>query len=493
MRVSPESIEIDMNRVNGIFDSDPDLMITHETQFKKVFKSATKEFLGFNYVSFVTFLILLIFTQLTHDNLAYAMNIFRIFIGIHAIFLMKNYLRLNKSENKRSVGFQIFKEVSYLVLLLTIEGENPHDTKFSVIFNIFSSLVLFNFFVSTLVYYVSNRSLKHKVFRYANKRIFFMRLVMVIQFILILVQVKFKIDISWLVLFIPFWIIIIYQILLLLCLIFRLHSKHGRYLLEHLRTNSEQNVIVIVFTIWFLLNCLLAWGLLFIAFDLDGGRYVTFNVNYIPVLASIIGFNLLSLMYIHSSQKTILAAAKSVGAFCELTQEEKDRIQNNYNKEKEKRQEKEKKKEIEQKKYVLKMSNTYFKVITSKERKEINKALGRCCMDCFPVKSKNIQNATQNDKTRIEELKQDEEYKDPLCVICYERQPDAVYLDCGHGGVCHTCAVELIKSKNECHLCRTKIERLLKIQLKDQNSQIYKIISSEEVTTISAPPPRNRS
>eukprot|EP01017_Pseudomicrothorax_dubius_P028053 TRINITY_DN3307_c0_g1_i2.p1 TRINITY_DN3307_c0_g1~~TRINITY_DN3307_c0_g1_i2.p1 ORF type:complete len:574 (+),score=118.49 TRINITY_DN3307_c0_g1_i2:64-1785(+) len=43
------------------------------------------------------------------------------------------------------------------------------------------------------------------------------------------------------------------------------------------------------------------------------------------------------------------------------------------------------------------------------------------------------------------------------CLICYEKQADAVIMNCGHGGLCHGCAVESW-SKNECcYLCRESL------------------------------------
>jgi len=41
-----------------------------------------------------------------------------------------------------------------------------------------------------------------------------------------------------------------------------------------------------------------------------------------------------------------------------------------------------------------------------------------------------------------------------LCVICFENAPDAVFMPCGHGGVCYECALDMFKSSNECYLGR---------------------------------------
>jgi len=54
------------------------------------------------------------------------------------------------------------------------------------------------------------------------------------------------------------------------------------------------------------------------------------------------------------------------------------------------------------------------------------------------------------------------------CLICFDNPPDAVFMECGHGGnlferepliyiflgVCYECSLEIWKATNECYLCR---------------------------------------
>ena len=54
------------------------------------------------------------------------------------------------------------------------------------------------------------------------------------------------------------------------------------------------------------------------------------------------------------------------------------------------------------------------------------------------------------------------------CLVCCEKKPDAVLMECGHGGlflkilfiylynkgICYECGVELLKKLGECPLCR---------------------------------------
>ena len=47
-----------------------------------------------------------------------------------------------------------------------------------------------------------------------------------------------------------------------------------------------------------------------------------------------------------------------------------------------------------------------------------------------------------------------------LCQICFEKEPDAVVMGCGHGGVCLECGVTGWKKIDQCHICRSNIEYL---------------------------------
>jgi len=70
---------------------------------------------------------------------------------------------------------------------------------------------------------------------------------------------------------------------------------------------------------------------------------------------------------------------------------------------------------------------------------------------------------------------------DLLCYICYERPPNAVIGECGHGGICLECAVETIKAKGKCMECRLEVEKVIKI---DPGLKLKNIIKGYETITI---------
>lgn len=51
-----------------------------------------------------------------------------------------------------------------------------------------------------------------------------------------------------------------------------------------------------------------------------------------------------------------------------------------------------------------------------------------------------------------------------VCDMCCENPSDAVIMDCGHGGICYNCSLELWKTVGMCHMCRSDITQVLQIE-----------------------------
>lgn len=66
---------------------------------------------------------------------------------------------------------------------------------------------------------------------------------------------------------------------------------------------------------------------------------------------------------------------------------------------------------------------------------------------------------------------------DKLCYICIERPQNAVFLKCGHGGVCYECALESWKKTDKCLICRQSVEKIVKVDIID-SLRVSKIIHS---------------
>ena len=63
-----------------------------------------------------------------------------------------------------------------------------------------------------------------------------------------------------------------------------------------------------------------------------------------------------------------------------------------------------------------------------------------------------------------------------VCYICYENAPNAVFMVCGHGGICYECAVKTWRKQDICAICRHNIENILKVKVLD-NIKISKVLN----------------
>ena len=65
------------------------------------------------------------------------------------------------------------------------------------------------------------------------------------------------------------------------------------------------------------------------------------------------------------------------------------------------------------------------------------------------------------------------------CCVCFDSKPDAVIMECGHGGICYECGKHLLATDpNVCHLCREEISYVLKMDLSTVYSNFIKVISA---------------
>lgn len=51
------------------------------------------------------------------------------------------------------------------------------------------------------------------------------------------------------------------------------------------------------------------------------------------------------------------------------------------------------------------------------------------------------------------------------CLICLDLLCNVIIIPCGHGGICKRCAKKLAKTKKPCHICRGKIEKIMKVRV----------------------------
>lgn len=64
------------------------------------------------------------------------------------------------------------------------------------------------------------------------------------------------------------------------------------------------------------------------------------------------------------------------------------------------------------------------------------------------------------------------------CVICCDKSSNSVILPCGHAGLCYTCAMEVWKTSEHCHFCRSKIVQILLIP--DEPANVVRALHATE-------------
>lgn len=70
------------------------------------------------------------------------------------------------------------------------------------------------------------------------------------------------------------------------------------------------------------------------------------------------------------------------------------------------------------------------------------------------------------------------------CFICCENVPNIVFIDCGHGGVCVMCTLEIVSKKNQCPLCREVVNKIVEIEVEEEDSQnLYRVVNTFYVSS----------
>ena len=56
--------------------------------------------------------------------------------------------------------------------------------------------------------------------------------------------------------------------------------------------------------------------------------------------------------------------------------------------------------------------------------------------------------------SNVEEYTFEGELEEQICPMCCEKECNAVIMECGHGGICYDCSLQMWKSQGVCHMCR---------------------------------------
>ena len=91
-------------------------------------------------------------------------------------------------------------------------------------------------------------------------------------------------------------------------------------------------------------------------------------------------------------------------------------------------------------------------------------------LDCVPKEMKKISS------NFFVEIKEEDEAEEEIiaqsldqsidfavsCSVCCGNSSNAIFMECGHAGLCFECACEIWKKTRKCMICRSEIRKLLK-------------------------------
>lgn len=113
-------------------------------------------------------------------------------------------------------------------------------------------------------------------------------------------------------------------------------------------------------------------------------------------------------------------------------------------------------------KTLVQLSSSYFKRTTIETTPK--KRTGTLIVPQTQRGSERKSNTVSPKRERVEHIDSNANaYEVEKCIACNERYANAVILECGHGGICFSCAIKLEEDSGVCHICRSAISSVVKI------------------------------
>ena len=131
---------------------------------------------------------------------------------------------------------------------------------------------------------------------------------------------------------------------------------------------------------------------------------------------------------------------------------------------------------------LIRISSSYFRPAEAEENVKACRTVS-LKDDINDVSFNTVQRRTFSGPCQVDENKQEVDNGcsagssvNRMCEMCCENFCNAVVMECGHGGICYECSLEMWKTTGICHMCRGGITQVL--QIEKGKEQIVKVISS---------------
>ena len=114
------------------------------------------------------------------------------------------------------------------------------------------------------------------------------------------------------------------------------------------------------------------------------------------------------------------------------------------------------------------ISETFFKPTVKKaQHKKLHSEIFENDSGSLPV------NSMSADIETTEECSQQD------CLLCFELKSNAVLMECGHGGLCFKCALDLFNNSRKCFICRARVTKVLHV--KHEAEDMARIVSTAKL------------
>jgi len=440
------------------------------------------EFATFNFTLLLIFGLFLILTQAFEVGWIGGIIGIQVVIGLHLLLLFKNQWSFTTQADKRRNGYKILESILLVIFLFTIQLLISDSAATGPAIAL-TTLFLLNQFLKAAFTFQTNDKAKWTFDRYLNGFLLIFKLAAIFQVCLILAGSITSFG-PWVLVFLPIYFIAGLLLVHFSYFLFLILSKTGRTMWRPLTIGKFVGLI------WTLLTPILfavamVWCAFYIASVLDdnSSKYDIEGRPFLMLFIVMICVSVFALFYVYFFESAIILTSKYIACLMDLAtpryqaRMEKliKKLQDDYTH------------SLEDKfipEILLKVSNVYYKLVAVSNGKT----------KISPMPSKVSVKDLENPEVGAQEQKEEEKPKETLadldkheekvennengkCVICFDGNQDAVYLPCGHGGVCYECAQEMIKTKGDCHLCRKPIRRLMKVETEKKDNDLVKVLS----------------
>jgi hypothetical protein len=116
---------------------------------------------------------------------------------------------------------------------------------------------------------------------------------------------------------------------------------------------------------------------------------------------------------------------------------------------------------------LVRLSSTYFQPASPKQAPKVVRTMSHDVKENITRENVHFRSLSSLPKENSLAYRHsaDLSFVDKKCSICWSEECNSVFLECGHGGICHNCANLLMKQKRQCHMCRSPIAQVVKIKV----------------------------